>query len=73
MEIKILENIKETQNEIYEIEITIQNIRQIQDKYPSNSTIKEELNKSITNLETQKQFLEQIKDDDLQHLEFKKV
>jgi len=68
----ILENIKETQNEIYEVEITIQNIRQVQDKYPSNSTIKQELNNSISNLETHKQFLEQIKNDDEQHLEFKK-
>lgn len=54
----------EIKNEMNQVEITIQKLKKIQDENISNSPIREEIQKSIINLDTQKEFLGQMKNDD---------
>ena len=78
MEIKnreqILKNsLSETKEEIIKIEVTIQKLNELKDTAVNNiSIINQELNKLIKELTTQKEYLEQLYEDDKQAL-FSKI
>jgi len=63
----------ETKQELKQVEITIQELKEVKDKHCSNSTITQAIDKSVRELETQKEFLIQLYDDDKQALEFIKM
>ena len=64
--------IDETQAEINEVEVTIQKLNTIKDEN-TNEIIIQEIDKSINSLKTQKEFLEQIKEDDSNHRDLLKT
>ena len=67
---QIMKNsLEETKQEITRIEVTIQELNNLKDKTINNiSIINQELNKPIKELTTQKEFLEDIYDNDKQAL-----